>query len=265
MEGKDMKLSDSTFRLMAAMTGLLLMSIFGTAKAAVVEGFESGTFNGSEAAVGDAGITTSFFGINATEGTHQLLLTTINNTHDEPGYSHQFADAVSNATLASFFGVSGSLIRDGAAVSQEGSGFSIDLGTLTAGSTISFDWNFLTNEIQPDAHNDFSYYTLTGLSGVTVIADTNSALLHPTSGAGNPFALETGYQTGFQTLTININTTGSYVLGLGVSDATTTDNPSGLLIDNLQVSPVPEPTTIGFSIAGAALLVALRSRIKRTS
>ena len=257
-----MKLSDSTFRLMAAMTGLLLMSIFGTAKAAVVEGFESGTFNGSEAAVGDAGITTSFFGIGATEGSHQLLLTTINNTSDGPdGYSHQFAGAVNNATLSSFFGVSGSLIRDGAAVSQEGSGFSINLGTLTAGTTISFDWNFLTNEIQPDAHNDFSYYTLTGLSGVTVLADTNSPMLDPTTGAGNPFALETGYMT----KTITITSTGSYVLGLGVSDATTTDNPSGLLIDNLRISPVPEPTTIGFSIAGAALLVALRSRIKRTS
>jgi hypothetical protein len=48
-------------------------------------------------------------------------------------------------------------------------------------------------------------------------------------------------------------------------DATTADNSSGLLIDNIQVTPVPEPTTIGFSVAGAALLVALRKRIKRTS
>ena len=119
----------------------------------------------------------------------------------------------------------------------------------------------MTDEIQPGAHNDFSYYTLTGVSGVTVIADTNSPMLDPTNGAGNPFALATGYQT----KTITITTTGSYVLGLGVSDATTTDNPSGLLIDNIRVTPVPEPTTIGFSIAGAALLVALRSRIKRTS
>jgi hypothetical protein len=263
MEGKDMKLSDSTFRLMAAMTGLLLMSIFGTARATVVEGFESGTFNGSEAAVGDAGITTSYFTIGATEGTHQLLLTTINNTHDGPdGYSHQFADAVSNATLASFFGVSGSLIRDGAAVSQEGSGFNINLGTLTAGSTISLDWNFLTDEVQPGAHNDFAFYTLTGLSGVTVISDTNNPMLDPTDASNTVFSLATGYHT----LSISINTTGSYVLGLGVSDATTSDTPSGLLVDNIRVvSPVPEPTTIAFSIAGAALLVALRSRIKRTS
>lgn len=256
-----MKLSISKTRLGAALTVLSLMSIFGTAKAAVVEGFESGTFSGSETSIGDTGIATSFFGINATEGTHQMLMTTINNTHDGgDGFSHAFSDAVPNASLATFFNVSGTQIRDGAAVSQEGSGFTINLGTLTAGSTLSFDYDFLTNEIQPGAHNDFSYYTLNSSSPVTLIADTNSAFLHPTSGAGDPFALETGYHT----LTINIATTGTYTLGLGVSDAVTTDNPSGLLVDNIQVV-VPEPTTIAFSIAGASLLVALRSRFRKSS
>jgi hypothetical protein len=256
-----MKLNITTSRFTAVLTAVLLMALGGIARAAVVEGFESGTFSGSESTTGDTGITTSFFGINATEGTHQMLMTTINNISDGPTYSHQFNDAVPNATLATFFGVSGTLIRDGVAVSQEGSGFKISLGTLTAGSTVSFDYNFLTDEIQPGAHNDFSYYTLTGSSGVTVIADTNSAFLHPTTNGSNPFALETGYQT----LAFNILTTGTYTLGLGVSDATTTDNPSGLLVDNIQVSPVPEPTTIAFSVAGAALLVALRKRIKRVS
>src|ERR1700722_1919712 len=153
MRGKDMKTNISITRLGAALTILSLVSIFGTAKAAVVEGFESGTFSGSETSIGDTGITTSFFGINATEGTHQMLMTTINNTHDGgDGFSHFFSDAVPNASLGTFFGVSSSLIRDGAAVSQEGSGFTINLGTLTAGSTISFDYNFLTDEIQPGAH-----------------------------------------------------------------------------------------------------------------
>ena len=147
-----MKTNISITRLGAALTILSLVSIFGTAKAAVVEGFESGTFSGSETSIGDTGITTSFFGINATEGTHQMLMTTINNTHDGgDGFSHFFSDAVPNASLGTFFGVSSSLIRDGAAVSQEGSGFTINLGTLTAGSTISFDYNFLTDEIQPGA------------------------------------------------------------------------------------------------------------------
>ena len=257
-----MKLSGSTFRLAAVMTGLLLMSIFGTARATLVEGFESGTFSGSEAVIGDASIKTTYFGIAAPQGTHQLLLTTINNTSD-PGYTNQSgSNAVANSTLATFFGVSSSLIRDGTATSQEVSGFTISLGMLTAGTTITLGYDFLTTEVPPGQHRDFGFYTLTGNSGVTVIADAFSPLLHPTTDPTNPFNLETGYQT----LTININTTGTYTLGLGVSDATTTDNPSGLLIDNIQViSPVPEPTTIAFSIAGAALLVALRRRIKKSS
>jgi hypothetical protein len=256
-----MKLNIANFRLMAVLTACLLISSYGVARATVVEGFESGSFNGSESSIGDTGITTSFFGINATEGTHQMLMTTINNVHDAP-QTHVFSDAVPNSSIDSFFGLASTQPRDGQNVSQEGSAFSINLGTLTAGTTISFDYDFLTNEIQPGAHNDFAYYLLLGSSTVNVLADTNSAFLHPTTGAGNPFALETGYHTA----TINITTTGTYTLGLGVSDAVTTDTSSGLLIDNIQViSPVPEPTTIAFSVAGAALLVALRRRIKRTS
>src|SRR5205807_3917802 len=120
-----MKMNIATGRVTAVLTGVLLMSIFGVAKATLVEGFESGAFSGSEATVGDASIKTTYFGIAAQEGTRQLLLTNINNTSD-PGYTNQSGtDAVANATLATFFGVSGPLIRDGTAVSQEGSGFTI--------------------------------------------------------------------------------------------------------------------------------------------
>ena len=257
-----MKLNIAIGRSAAVLTGVLLISLGGIARATLVEGFESGVFGAGESAVGDAGIKGTYFGIAPTQGTKQLLLTTINNTSD-PGYTNQNgSDAVNNATLATFFGVSGTLIRDGIAVSQEGSGFKMDLGMLTVGTVITLNYDFLTDEVPSGQNRDFAFYTLTGSSGVTVIADSFSPLLTPTTGVGNPFALETGYQT----LMITITTTGTYTLGLGVSDATTMDNPSGLLIDNIQViSPVPEPTTIGFSVAGAALLVALRKRIKKTA
>lgn len=252
-----MKMNIATGRVTAVLTGVLLMSIFGIAKATLVEGFESGTFSGSEATAGDASIKTTYFGIAPTEGTKQLLLTTINNTSD-PGYTNQSgSNAVSNATLATFFGVSGSLIRDGISVSQEGSGFLINLGTLNAGDVITLNYDFLTADLQ---NTDFAFWELNS-GTIHVFADTNSPLLTPTSDPTNPFNLETGYQT----LTINITTTGTYTLGLGVSDGGDVTGPSGLLIDNIQVTPVPEPTTIAFSIAGAALLVALRSRFKKSS
>jgi hypothetical protein len=237
---------------------MVLMSIFGTAKAVVVEGFESGSFSGSEATRGDVGIRGTYFNIAPTQGTKQMLMTTINNTNDSPQTNQSGSDAVSVTTIASFLGVSTSSIRDGTAAGQEGSAFTINLGTLTAGTTITLNYDFLTNELAPGQHNDFAFWELNS-GTIHVFSDTNSGLLGPTNGPGNPFALETGYQT----LTISITATANYTLGLGVMDATTTDTSSGLLIDNIQVVAVPEPTTFAFGIAGAALLVALRCRILR--
>ena len=248
-----MKINIGSGRITALCVGVLLMSLGGIARATLVEGFEAGL---SESTTGDVGIKTTYHGIAPTEGTHQLLLTTINNTSD-PGYSHEFADAVTNATMSAFFGVSSSAIRDGISTNQEGSGFLINLGTLNAGDTITLNYDFLTADLQ---NLDFAFWELNS-GTIHVFADTNSGLLTPTSDPTNPFNLETGYQT----LTISITATGNYTLGLGVSDGGDKTGPSGLLVDNIQVTPVPEPTTIAFSVAGAVLLVALRSRIKKTS
>jgi hypothetical protein len=262
-----MKTNMATARIGAALVGLAMISIFGTAKATLVEGFESGSLNGSEGDIGDAGITSSYFTINATQGSNQLLLTTINNTSDaSSGRTHQFSDAVPNSSLDTFFGgLASTQPKDGTLTSQEGSGFSIDLGVLTAGTTISFDYDFLTDEAPSNigGRNDFAYVVQNiGVSTTsTTITDRNTATFVATSGAGNPFALETGYKT----FSLTVATTGDVKLGIGVSDATDKAGPSGLLVDNIQVNaPVPEPSTIAFSVAGAALLVALR-RFRRNS
>ena len=77
-----MKMNIATGRFTAALTGVLLMSLAGIARATLVEGFESGSFSGSEATSGDVGIRGSYFTIAPTQGTKQMLLTTINNTSD---------------------------------------------------------------------------------------------------------------------------------------------------------------------------------------
>jgi hypothetical protein len=263
-EQRDMKLKIVTLRATAVLTGVLLTSFFGTARATLVEGFETTTLNSGNS-IGDASIRTpNYFGINPTEGTHELLLTTINSAHD-PGFSSQSGtDAASVSSVATFLGVTTSSIRDGIVAGQEGSAFKLSLGTLTAGSIVTFDYDFLTDDAAPPiGHNDFAFATLqlnSSTPAESVVADENKPSQTPTTGAGNPFVLETGYNT----FTINITTTGTYTLGIGVMDGTTTDNPSALLVDNIQVN-VPEPSTVAFTIAGAALLVVLRSRIKRTS
>ncbi len=224
-----------------------------SARATLIEGFENGLPPGST--VGDASIQLSYFGIDPTQATHQLALSTINFVSD-PGYTpiSGSSSAVSVVAIANFLGIPTGTIRDGLVTGQEGSAFQINLGMLNAGDIITFDYNFLTDEVQPGAHNDFAFYTL-GLSGNTpIIADTLSPLLHPTTGLGNPFVLETGYHG----LSITINTAGMYTLGIGVVDGTTTDVPSALLLDNIQLFPVPEPSPLACALVGAGLLFAVR-------
>jgi hypothetical protein len=95
------------------------------------------------------------------------------------------------------------------------------------------------------------------MGNTPVIADTFS-LLTPTSGAGNPFVLETHYLT----FSIAIAAAGNYTLGIGVVDGTTSDVPSALLIDNIQLLPIPEPSTFALVVIGIATLAALRRQLK---
>jgi hypothetical protein len=257
-----MKLSFSTVCASALLTAGLLFSFSATSNAILIQGFETLTLDATNS-IGDASIRTpNYFGISPTEGTHELLLTTISTlgAHD-PGPTQSGTNAAAVSAIATFLGVSTTNIRDGIATGQEGSAFQLSLGALNVGDVVTFSYDFLTNEVQPGAHNDFAFVTLTGISGNTpVVADTLSTLF-ATTGSGNPFTLETGYHT----YTINITTAGTYTLGIGVVDATTFDTTSALLVDNISVTPVPEPSTVGLGIAGAALLVVLRSRIKKKS
>src|SRR5262249_23690234 len=151
----------SITRLRAVMTVLSLILFVGTSKAAIVEGFESGSFSGSEATSGDVGIRGSYFTIAPTEGTKNMLMTTINNTRDVGFTNQSGSNAVSVTTIASFLGVSTSSIRDGTATGFEGSAFTISLGALTAGTQITLDYDFMTDEDPSGTHhNDFAFWEL---------------------------------------------------------------------------------------------------------
>ncbi|MEY2481363.1 MAG: hypothetical protein QOI04_2290 [Verrucomicrobiota bacterium] len=271
-----MKATTLALRTTGLLVALFLTNLVATsARAATVEGFESTTLTQGNNAIGDASIQGVYFGINPTQLTKQLLLTTIDNvagadpTPGNPSNQSGF-NAVANTNLsgglASFFGVSSSSIRNGTAVGQEGSGFFTPLGSLSIGSTVSFNYDFLTKEV-PGGRPDFAFVILYDSVGNVVsynVFSQASSATSATTGVGNPFNLETGYLT--FTLPA-ITTAGSYFLGLGVADATDKATASGVLIDNISVTPaaVPEPSTIGLGFAGAVLLVALRSRIKKQS
>jgi hypothetical protein len=240
----------------AALSIGLLFALSGQSYA--FESFESTTLNAGNS-IGDASIRSgNYFGISPTDGTHQLLLTTISTAgaHD-PGPNQSGTNAVSVSSLAAFLGVSTSSIRDGTATGQEGSAFSLNLGSVLGGTIVSFKYDFMSNEVQPGAHNDFAFITLTGMSGNTpVVADT-LGVLAPTTGVGNPFVIETGYKT----FSFTIPTTGIYTLGIGVVDATTTDTSSGLLVDSINV---PEGGSAVVLLGMAVLaLEGLRRKISR--
>lgn len=262
-----MKLKTVSLRISVILAVGLLAFAFAGTSTAQTEGFETTTLNATNS-IGDALIVTpNYFGISPTEATHQLLLTTISTAggHD-PGPTQSGTNAASVTLVDDFLGVSIGSIRNnkpGAPVNatgQEGSAFKLDLGFIDAGMIVSFDYNFLTADLS--GARDFAFVTLTGLPGETAtFADVlDAGIASPDVIPPNPFNL----QSGFQTFTFNITTAGNYTLGIGLMDATNFTGPSGLLIDNIVVA-VPEPSTVGLGIVGAALLVALRRRARKNS
>jgi len=226
-----------------------------------IQGFEPGdpAVNG----FGDAGTQLTYQGEAPTDGTHWYLLTTFRSTDNEDGITSQSgSNALAFATLNDATHFNGA-----APAGVDGSGVFIPFTVNPGDTTLTFNYDFLSNEPgQSIPRNDFSFAGFFTTSG-TLIAGTRVTIANVAGsafslfGAQSPFVFHTGVQT-FQMSVAGL-APGNYLLGIGVEDATNGDHASGLLIDN--VTMVPEPTTIAFSIAGAALLVALRSRIKRTS
>ena len=169
-------------------------------------------------------------------------------------------NAVLNSALQTFF-------NGTALLGQEGAGFLVPF-TVTAGDQfLTFNYDFLTNEFGTGFHNDFGFYAI--FSGTTNVSsgahnfiDAASAqsLLGPVPDANGPFGLHTGDRS--YGIPVASLAPGNYTLGIGIEDATNRQNASGLLVDNIQVAAVPEPSVVGLTIAGAILLVAVRRRMK---
>ena len=189
-----------------------------TSPVAVSNGsFEKGNFTGWSTQ-GNTSIQTTAYGSAPTQGTHQALLT--NGT-----------SAVSDSAIQSFLGLSaGALDGMGNGNATQGSAIKLTPITVAAGSTLTFDWNFLTNEATPDnLYNDFAFVSINGLKE---LADTNSNfVLSPTV-----FNEETGYATFSYTFT----TAGTYNIGFGVTDVQDTTGDSALLVDNISLNATQE-------------------------
>lgn len=192
-------------------------------------GFETGNFTGWTT-TGNASIQTSAFGSGPTEGTFEALLST-------GGFT------VPDFSLEAFLGLApGSLDNLGNGNATSGSAIRQTF-LAEAGEILTFDWNFLTNEFT-DPSNFFNDFSFVSLSVLSELGDTTSIFMNSLT----PFSQETG----FQTFSFTIPTTGTYTLGIGATDVADSIVDSGLLVDNVQLTSVPEPTsTLGVLALGA--------------
>ena len=131
-------------------------------------------------------------------------------------------------------------------VAYEGSAI-MQTFNVNAGDTLSFNYKFLTNE---GSFLDYAFYTINGVK-------FNLAQVANATNVSSPFQFETGLLTGNHLFAAS----GSVTLGFGVVDIGDFSATSALEIDNVTITPIPEPaTTAALMTAGIFGLTVLRRR-----
>jgi len=214
-------------------------------------GFETGDFTGWTT-LGETRIEASAFGSGPTQGTSQASLSTA-------------GAAFAGSIIEEFLGLEiGSLDKLGTSldvipfpggIATQGSAIRQTF-TANSGDILTFDWNFLTNEpaLFP-ALNDFSFVSISSLQDLAGALDQR---FQPVISPMTRFFQETG----FQPFSFTIPTTGTYTLGIGVTDWRDTTKDSVLLVDNVNLTSVPEPTSV-LGVLGFGAFLGVGSVLKR--
>jgi hypothetical protein len=176
------------------------------------------------------------FGLAPVDGNYQAVLETL---QDETGINSSDLEnllGLSSVSLTSLGAVEGSAIKQNI--------------TVNAGDVLTFSWNFLTDEVSADPnYNDFAFFSI---SNINQLANTYDATFFSFS----LLAQETGYQS----YIYNFTTDGTYTLVFGVVDVGDTTVNSALLVDNVKLTPVPEPITMLGTLMGAGFGYAAKKR-----
>ena len=192
-------------------TGTVNVTVNATIPTLSNNSFESGLTDWTT--YGTSSIETSAFGSTPPDSTNQALVTTS-------------TGSVSTASMETSLGlISGSILGTLGGNPSEGSALSRTI-TVTAGTTLTFSYNYLTNEsANQSTYNDSAFFSVSGngLNVVQELADTSSTL----SSSSTSYPRETGYQTHSYTFT----NAGTYTIGMGILDLGDATVNSGLLLD----------------------------------
>ena len=193
------------------------------------------------------------------QGASQLLLTTLSTAAD--GSSYSGTNAVSVASVEGFLALPRGTIPSGGALG-DASALRLTPITLNVGDVVRFSYDFLTSATGIADGRDFAFLTLQRGSADPLLLSFASVGDATTSSNSASFNFETGPRTGQLPA---VTEAGTYTLGFGVTDFSNDAVGSGLLLDNVQVVAVPEPSSaLLLGLAGTwCLLVAAARRFPR--
>jgi hypothetical protein len=253
-------------KLLAALTFLLAPVIV---QADLINGgFETGNFTGWSTA-GDALVIDASLGIPPPAGNFQALITNAPALFVPGGHSESYSGVSSIAAysggpsitspLEAFLGLPAHslpdlgqtlpLVFNGTPI--EGSGIRQSFTASAGGDILSFRWNYLTRESCCVQASDFAFAVLDG--NLFLLASAASPFLPSNA----PFFLsESGYQFFATTLT-----PGAHYIGIGVVDTWDETVNSAVLVDNLSVTKIPEPTSWWLLGLGVIIMARVGHRI----
>lgn len=152
-----------------------------------------------------------------------------------------------------------------------GSAISQKITSVRAGDKLTFDWNFITSEGFPTSPpntnaQDVAFFSVSrdgGTPQTFFLADPTDTTRLP-----SPSTLkQTGYGTASPSVPHTFAADGDYFVGFGVVNVSLTPGgtdrfgPSWLLIDNVTLTAVPEPTALtGLGLLGLTLTMRRRRR-----
>ena len=215
--------------LALATTICLVVTTTSSVRAVTINGDFENDFNGWEP--------TSNATIYTNESKQALLRTSDEDGTEFDNFSLEEFEAFLEISPGSLSNLDNGEVIEGSAIKRQ--------FTANAGDVLTFDWNFLTDAILPEADNDFAFYTISPSP-----TDSSSFSLIELADIGYPDGTASGFeevnlrrtrQTNFQRLRIEIPGDGSYTLGLGVVDVNGPLVDSELLVDNVALSSTPVP------------------------